>query len=43
MPRVAAFVDERRRSFVAHPNLYQLFSSAVRLAEVSAEPALSIL
>ena len=42
MARMPAFVDQRFRGFVAHPDLYQLFGSAVRFSEMSAEPALPI-
>jgi hypothetical protein len=42
MARMPAFVDQRFRGFVAHPDLYQLFSSAVRFSEMSAEPALPV-
>ena len=40
--RVPAFVDERFRSVMGEANLNKLLVAGVRFAEVSAEPALSV-
>lgn len=42
MPRMPALVDEIHRPVVARPKLYELLTRRMRLAEVSAKPALSV-